>query len=281
MELLEGKIIAKRLRERIKNMVTTIVDKSDKRPKLVTIFIGNDPASEWYNKSIKKACDNVGIDYELHEYSTIEYKWAVELIKKLNEDEDVSGILINQPLPAGLKDIVELINPEKDIEGITPKNLGNLLLNKETHIPCTPQAVVTIIDDYKINLAGMKVCILGRSNIVGRPLSIMLSHRDSTVTLCHSKTNNLEKELYSADMVIVAIGRAKFVKKDWIKNGAIVIDVGTNYVNDKLVGDVDFDNVKDKASKITPVPGGVGGLTNIILLKNCVEAFIKQANITI
>ncbi len=278
MELLEGKPIVKSLNERIKLMIDALAAKTNLLPKLVTIFIGHDTASEWYNKSIKKACDKVGMEYQLYEYSSIEYKWALDLINQLNQDDSVHGILINQPLPEGYQEIIEEMHPDKDIEGVTAQNLGKLLLNKETHVPCTPKAVMTIIDDYRINVDGLKVCIIGRSNIVGKPLSIMLTHRNATVTLCHSKTKNLSAEAHSADLVIAAVGKPKFVQADWVKQDAIVIDVGTNYSDNGLVGDVDFDSVKEKASKITPVPGGVGGLTNIILLKNCVEAFMKQKN---
>lgn len=279
MQLLEGKALSIRLNDRLIKMVDLLIEKTKAQPKLVTVFIGHDTASEWYNKSIKKACENVGIDYELFEYSSIEFQWAKDLIVRLNQNPDIHGILINQPLPDGFQSIVEMIDPEKDVEGVTAHSLGCLILNQEIHVPCTPQAVMTLIDDYKIDLTGLKVCMLGRSNIVGKPLSIMLTQRNATVTLCHSKTSNLEHEVQSADVVIVAVGKPKFVKKDWIKEGAIVIDVGTNYSGNGLVGDVDFESVKEKVSMITPVPGGVGGLTNIILLKNCVEAFKRQKGI--
>jgi len=280
MILLEGKEIANRLQERIKEMVVSLSEQAKLTPKLVTLFIGQDTASQWYNKSIKKACEKVGIEYELFEYSTIELDWVTNLLTKLNEDHSTHGILINQPLPETFKPIVEMIHPDKDIEGVTAQNLGHLLLNDDCLVPCTPLAIMTLIDDYKIDLTGLKVCIIGRSNIVGKPLSIMLTHRNATVTLCHSKTKNIAKEVSSADMIIAAVGLPQFVKQDWVKEGAIVIDVGTNYTDAGLVGDVDFNSVKEKASMITPVPGGVGGLTNIILLKNCVEAFMKQTAVS-
>ena len=281
MELLEGKPIANRLTEEVKTEIETLKTKTGANPKLVTVHIGDDSASEWYNKSIKKGCEKVGIDYELFRHPDINIEEAKALISKLNSDNNIHGILINQPLPKGFHPIVEMIDPLKDIEGVTAQSLGRLLLNEETHIPCTPLAVMTILDEYNIALNGVKVCLIGRSNIVGKPLSILLTQRNATVTLCHSKTKDLENEIKMADMVIAAIGKPKYVKKEWVREGTIVIDVGTNYSESGLVGDVDFDGVKEKASKITPVPGGVGGLTNIILLKNCVEAFMRQKQVSI
>ncbi|MDH4129978.1 MAG: bifunctional 5,10-methylenetetrahydrofolate dehydrogenase/5,10-methenyltetrahydrofolate cyclohydrolase, partial [Spirochaetota bacterium] len=265
--------------DQIKNKINSLFAKTNCYPRLSTIFIGGDLASDWYNKSIKKACEKVGIEYEIFEYDSIGLDKATDLINRLNNDSKVNGILINQPLPENVKYITEMIDPEKDIEGITAKSLGKLLLNHSTHVPCTPLAVMKLIDEYKINLTGQKICILGRSNIVGKPLSIILTQRNATVTLCHSKTKDLEKEIYSADIVIAAIGKVKFVKGDWIRKDTIVIDVGTNYTDNGLVGDVDFDSAKDKASMITPVPGGVGSLTNVILLSNCLDAFTKQSKL--
>ena len=276
MLLLEGKSIAKKLTNEIKDQINLLFEKTKYYPKLSTIFIGGDPASEWYNNSIKKACERVGIEYEIFKYNSIELDKAQELIYRLNNESSVNGILINQPLPDNVKSIPEMIDSDKDIEGITAKNLGKLILKQDTHIPCTPLAVMTLIDEYEINLTGRKICMLGRSDIVGKPLSILLTQRNATVTLCHSKTNNLENEIRSADIVIAAIGKSMFVKGEWIKENAIVIDVGTNYTDNGLVGDVDFDSAKEKASMITPVPGGVGSLTNIILLKNCLDAYIMQ-----
>ncbi len=276
MTLLEGKPIAKRLSDELKLIVESLIETTNIRPKLVTVNLGDDSASEWYNKSIEKACKKVGIDYELYAQANKSLEEASELISGLNKDESVHGMLINQPLPKELHGVIELMNPEKDIEGSTAVNLGRLILKQKTHIPCTPQAVMTIIDEYKIDLTGLKVCMLGRSNIVGKPLSILLTQRNGTVTLCHSKTRNLEKELLSSDVIVAAIGKAHYVKADWVKNDAIIIDVGTNYTDNGLVGDVDFESVKEKATMITPVPGGVGSLTNVMLLENCVEAFRQQ-----
>ncbi|GMT49019.1 MAG: bifunctional protein FolD [bacterium] len=278
MTLLEGKPIAKQLSEKLKIIVERLIETTNTTPKLVAVNLGDDSASEWYNRSIEKACGKVGIDYELYTQENKSLKEASELIKELNNDNSVHGILINQPLPKELHGVIEWIAPEKDIEGATAVNLGRLLLQQKTHIPCTPRAVMTIIDEYHIDLTGLKVCMLGRSNIVGKPLSLLLTERNGTVTLCHSKTKVLEKELLSSDVIVVAIGKAHYVKAEWVKNDAVIIDVGTNYTDNGLVGDVDFESVKEKASMITPVPGGVGSLTNVMLLENCIEAFQQQVS---
>ncbi len=278
MTLLEGKPIAKRLSDELKFIVESLIETTNTTPKLVTVNLGEDSASEWYNKSIEKACKKVGIQYESYAYTNKSLIEASELIIKLNKEAGVHGILINQPLPKELHGVIELIAPEKDIEGVTAVSLGRLILKQKTHIPCTPLAVMTIIDEYQIDLTGLKVCMLGRSNIVGKPLSILLTERNGTVTLCHSKTKDLEKELLSSDVIVAAIGKAHYVKTEWVKDDAVIIDVGTNYTDDGLTGDVDFESVKEKASMITPVPGGVGSLTNIMLLENCIEAFRQQVS---
>ncbi len=276
MQILDGKALAIKLKEEIKQKVQTIIHNKNIYPKLVIICIGDDPASQGYNRSIRKTCENVGINCDLLEYKTLDLEEAKHIIHQLNNDSTVHGILINQPLPNDLSNIVEYIDSKKDVEGVTAKSLGLLLLNQDTLIPCTPKAVIRIIDEYKIDLTGKKVCLIGRSNIVGKPLSILLTQKNATVILCHSKTKDLPNEVYSADVVVAAIGQPSFVKGEWIKEQAIVIDVGTNYTENGLIGDVDFKSAKEKASMITPVPGGIGSLTNIMLMENCFKAILLK-----
>lgn len=275
--LLEGKTIAKRIREELKEKVQSILDKGLKTPKLVTVHIGTDTASEWYNKSIKKACETVGIKYELIAHEDISFTEAVKLIEDLNNNDDIHGILINQPLPDHVSNLPSYLSPLKDIEGVTAGNLGKLMLGEKTHIPCTPLAVMTIVEEYGIDLTGKRVLMLGRSNIVGKPLSLLLTQQNATVTLCHSRTKDLPERIKESEVVVAAIGKSKFVQGDWLQEGSIVLDVGTNYSEDgKLVGDVDFESAEKKAGKITPVPGGVGSLTNVLLLRNCLDAYEDQ-----
>lgn len=277
MVLLEGKSITKRIREELTEKVQSIKDSGLKTPKIVTVHIGTDSASEWYNKSIKKACENVGMGYELIAHKEISFDDAVKLIEELNNNEDIHGILINQPLPDHVQNLPSYLSPLKDIEGVTAANLGKLVLGEKTHIPCTPLAVMTIIEEYKIDLSGKRVLMLGRSNIVGKPLSLLLTQKNATVSLCHSKTKDLPDRIKESEVVVAAIGRAKYLQGDWLQEGAVVLDVGTNYSEDgKLVGDVDFESAEKKADMITPVPGGVGSLTNILLLRNCLDAYEDQ-----
>lgn len=272
--IMDGKALAKKIREKIKEEVDKLKEKNI-FPKLAVIMVGEDPASKVYVRNKSKACNDVGIEYEeflLNENTTMEE--LLNLIKKLNERKDVHGILLQSPIPKPL-DIYtafETIDFRKDVDGFHPINIGRLALNRQTFISCTPHGVMKLLEEYNINLEGANVVILGRSNIVGKPLAQCLLNKDATVTICHSKTKNVGEITKNADIVISAIGKARFVSSDMIKENAVVIDVGINRLETGLVGDVDFENVSKKASYITPVPGGVGPMTIAMLLHNVVIA---------
>ena len=240
-------------------------------------------ASKVYVRNKSRACKEIGIDYE--EYmlkSDITQEDLISLIQRLNQDKTVNGILLQSPIPHNL-DINEAfkeISEQKDVDGFNPINVGKLILNQDTFVSCTPYGIMKIFEEYNIDLAGKNVVILGRSNIVGKPLMACCLNKHATVTICHSKTNNLEEKSKNADILISAIGKANFVKENMVKDGAVVIDVGINRdENNKIVGDVDFENVKNKASYITPVPGGVGPMTIAMLMNNVIKATIKQQSI--
>ena len=272
--IMDGKELSKKIRAEIKEEVEKL-NKKNIFPKLAVIMVGNDLASKVYVKSKNKACKEVGIEYEeflLDE--NIKMEELLEVIEKLNSRDDIHGILLQSPIPNQL-DIYtafETIDFRKDVDGFNPINIGRLALKRYTFISCTPYGVMKLFKQYKINLKGANVVILGRSNIVGKPLSQCLLNEDATVTICHSKTKNIEEITKNADIVISAIGKPRFVKENMIKKGAVVIDVGINRLEEGLVGDVDFEKVKEKASYITPVPGGVGPMTIAMLLHNVVIA---------
>ena len=243
-------------------------------------MVGDDKASKIYVKNKSKACNEIGIQYE--EYlldKNINQNELIELIEKLNNDKTVHGILLQSPVPDGL-DINEAfrkISPEKDVDGFNPTNVGKLALNQDTFVSCTPYGIMRMFEAYNIDLEGKKVVIIGRSNIVGKPLMQCCLNKNATVTICHSRTKNVKEHVKDADVVISAIGKPEYVTADMVKDGAIVIDVGINRTEDgKIVGDVDFENVSKKASYITPVPGGVGPMTIAMLMNNVIKACNKQ-----
>ena len=272
--IMDGKALAKEIREDIKKEVEQLKN-NNIFPKLAVIMIGEDSASKVYIKNKSKACDEVGIEFE--EFLLPEQTTMVELlnlINELNSRKDIHGILLQSPVPKHL-DItkaIETIDYRKDVDGFTTINVGKLVLDEDTFIPCTAQGIIKLLEKYSIDLEGKNIVILGRSNIVGKPLIQCLLNKDATVTICHSKTKNIEEITKNADILISAIGKPKFVTADMIKEGAAVIDVGINRTEDGIVGDIDFENVKEKASYITPVPGGVGPMTIAMLLHNVVKA---------
>lgn len=277
--ILDGKELAKKTRINLKTECEKLKEKGI-IPKLAVIMIGDDEASKVYVRNKSRACNEIGIEYE--EYilkSDITQEELISLIQKLNKDKNVNGILLQSPIPNNL-DINEAfkeISEEKDVDGFNPINVGKLILNQDTFVSCTPYGIMKIFEEYNIDLAGKNVVILGRSNIVGKPLMACCLNKHATVTICHSKTNELEEKAKNADILISAIGKANFVKENMVKDGAVVIDVGINRdENNKIVGDVDFENVKNKASYITPVPGGVGPMTIAMLMNNVIKATIKQ-----
>lgn len=272
--IMDGKALSKKIREQVRVEVEQLKEKHI-FPKLAVIMVGQDPASKVYVRNKSKACLDTGIAYEeflLDE--NINMEELLNVIKDLNARKDIHGILLQSPIPKPLDiyNAFETIDYRKDVDGFHPINIGRLTLKRQTFISCTPHGVMKLLEEYRIPLKGANVVILGRSNIVGKPLAQCLLNADATVTVCHSKTKNIEKITKNADIVISAIGKPKFVTKDMIKENAVVIDVGINRLETGLVGDVDFEEVEKKASYITPVPGGVGPMTIAMLLHNVVIA---------
>lgn len=277
--LIDGKELAKKIRNKLKIECNELKTKGISS-KLAVIMIGNDPASKIYVRNKSKACEDVGIEYkEFILEEDVNQEELIKLIEKLNEDKTVNGILLQSPIPQNLdiNEAFKIIRPEKDIDGFNPINVGRLVLNQDTFVSCTPYGIMKMFEEYNIDLTGKNVVILGRSNIVGKPLIHCCLNRNATVTVCHSKTENLEEKVKEADVLISVIGKAKFVTENMIKQGAVVIDVGINRLeNGKIVGDVDFENVKEKTSYITPVPGGVGPMTIAMLMNNVIKATKRQ-----
>lgn len=284
MQIIDGKALAKRIRENLKAEVDELKSQGI-IPKLAVILVGEDPASQIYVRNKSKACNEVGIEFEeiiLSEETTMEE--LLNIIDNLNERKDITGILLQSPIPKHL-DINEAfrrISPEKDVDGFNPINVGKLCLNQDTFVSCTPYGIMKMLEAYGVDPRGKHAVILGRSNIVGKPMSLCLLNKDATVTICHSKTQNLKEITKQADILVAAIGKKHFVTADMVKDGAVVIDVGINRTEEGLFGDVDFENVKEKASLITPVPGGVGPMTIAMLLNNVVKGtrnlFVENLN---
>lgn len=273
--IIDGRALAKKIRIELKEECNELKNKGI-TPKLAVIMIGDNPASKVYVKNKSKACDEIGIDYEefLLGESTTQSELN-ELIKKLNEDRNINGILLQSPIPEHLNinEAFKSITFIKDVDGFTPSSVGKLVIGEDTFISCTPYGVLKMFEEYNIDLTGKNVVILGRSNIVGKPLLQVCLNKNATVTICHSKTQDLKEYTKRADIIIAAIGKSKFVTEDMVKQDAVVIDVGINRGEDgKLTGDVDFENVEKKASYITPVPGGVGPMTIAMLMSNVIKA---------
>lgn len=279
--IIDGKKLAQKTRTNLK-IECEELKKKGINPKLAVILVGNDGASKVYVKNKSIACQEIGIEYE--EYllnEDINQEELINLIEKLNKQKDIHGILLQSPIPTHLdiNQAFEAISPKKDVDGFNPINVGKLSLNQDTFVSCTPYGIMKMFEEYNIKLEGKNVTIIGRSNIVGKPLLQCCINKNATVTMCHSKTNNLEQYTKNADILIAAMGKAKFIKENMVKDGVVVIDVGINRGQDgKLTGDVDFENVEKKASYITPVPGGVGPMTIAMLMNNVIKA-AKQFNI--
>ncbi|MFH1653811.1 MAG: bifunctional methylenetetrahydrofolate dehydrogenase/methenyltetrahydrofolate cyclohydrolase FolD [Pseudomonadota bacterium] len=274
--ILDGKSLA----NEIKDSLCAEIKGFQNPPHLSVILIGDDPASKIYVGHKEKACNKIGLkstSYRLK--ADVPQEEVDSLIDKLNCDVNVHGILLQLPLPSHLDSfsLISRIDPKKDVDCFTPVNLGNLLRGLSYFEPCTPAGIIALLEKYDVECKGKKAVILGRSNIVGKPMALMLLKKDATVTICHSKTAFIDKEIKNADIIVAAIGKSRLVQKEWIKNGAVVIDVGMNRLPDgTLTGDVDFDAVKEVASMITPVPGGVGPMTIAMLMKNTVKAYKEQ-----
>lgn len=274
-EIIDGKELAKKVRKDLRSDVKKLKEKGI-NPKLAVIMVGDDPGSQVYVKNKSKACEKVGIEFEefLFDSDTSE-ETLLEVIQKLNLDDSIHGILLQSPVPKhiNINKAFRTILPEKDVDGFNPINVGNLSIGEDAFISCTPYGIVKMLEEYNIETVGKNAVILGRSNIVGKPMIQCMLNKNSTVTVCHSKTKNIEEIIRNADIVIAAIGKPQFVKADMVKDGAVVIDVGINRLeNGTIVGDVDYENVAKKASYITPVPGGVGPMTIAMLLTNVVKA---------
>jgi methylenetetrahydrofolate dehydrogenase (NADP+) / methenyltetrahydrofolate cyclohydrolase len=280
-QILDGKLLAAQLKERLIEEIKHLRSSTHEIPRVFSIVVGNDPASLSYAASQQKTAQSVGIHYELQNFKADSSQEDVlNLIDELNSYDHVHGIIVNKPLPAQMnfKTIINAIAPYKDIEGMNLMNFGMLLMGEDGIFPCTPAAALELLKSSGVNLKGKHAIVIGRSEIVGKPVALLLLKEDMTVTICHSKTIDLPFVVHDADVVIAALGKPGFVKGEWIKNGAIVIDVGINQVDGKLVGDVDFASAQSKASYITPVPGGVGPVTAVMLMNNAVKAFKLQTS---
>ena len=274
--IIDGKKEAAILKESVKKEINLIHSKVNKAPGLAVILIGAFAPSQIYVKNKEKATKEVGIRSNIIKYpENVSEKEILNKIVELNQDKEVSGILVQLPLPKQIdkEKIINLIEPSKDVDGFNPINVGNLASGFKSIVPCTPLGCLLLIKKIENNLSGKHAVIIGRSNLNGKPMAQLLLKEDCTVTITHSKTKNLKDECIKADILIAAVGIANLVKKDWVKNGSIVIDVGINKINGKIVGDVSFDEVKDKVKAISPVPGGVGPMTIACLLKNTLECF--------
>ena len=275
MELIDGKVISQTIKDELKSRVAELKRRGH-GGSLAVIQVGNDPASSIYVKNKKKACEYIGIgsvSYELSE-NTSEAQ-LLKIIDELNNKPEIIGILVQLPVPAHINEdkIIRAISPKKDVDGFHVENVGALCVGERGFVSCTPAGVIQLLKRSNVEIAGRHCVVVGRSNIVGKPMALLMLRENATVTICHSKTQNLKEICKSADILIAAVGRPRMINHEYIKEGAVVIDVGIHRdENNKMCGDVDFDDVKDMVSKITPVPGGVGPMTIAMLMNNCVEA---------
>ena len=276
MQIIDGKKVSANVKERVRLECERLVKEHGVTPGLAVVIVGDDPASRVYVNNKKKACELVGFkseEYALPAETTQEE--LLSLVDTHNNKDDINGILVQLPLPKHLDDksVIERISPKKDVDAFHAVNVGKIMLGEYDFLPCTPAGVMEMLHQYEIPVEGKQCVVIGRSNIVGKPMGMLLLHENGTVTICHSRTKNLKEVCQRADILVAAVGRAKFVTADMVKDGAVVIDVGMNRdENGKLCGDVDFENVKDKCSYITPVPGGVGPMTIATLMKNTIKA---------
>lgn len=275
-DLIDGKKVSEDTRKIISEKVSKLKDEKGVTPGLAAVLVGENPASDIYVRNKRKACEKVGIFSEEHRLpaETTEEE-LLELVNGLNNDDKIHGILVQLPLPDHINDanILRAVTPLKDVDGFHPENVGLLVSGNPRFISCTPYGIIKMLEYYNIDIKGKEAVVVGRSNIVGKPVSMLLLHQHATVTICHSRTRDLGEVTRRADILVAAIGRANMITEDMVKEGAVVIDVGINRKDDgKLTGDVDFDNVKNKTSFITPVPGGVGPMTITMLLWNTLES---------
>ena len=275
-ELISGKVVSEKLRQEIRLDVAEYIKECGRIPGLAVVLVGDDPASAVYVRNKHKACLEVGINsFEINMPTETTEDELLSVIDKLNADDAVDGILVQLPLPRHINEenVINRINPEKDVDAFSPSNVGRIVIGKYSFLPCTPAGVMALLDHYNIDIEGKRCVVIGRSNIVGKPMALLLLERNGTVTVCHSRTKNISEITAEADIIVCAVGRAGFLRGDMVKQGAVVIDVGINRNADgKLCGDVAFDEVAEIASYITPVPGGVGPMTITMLMKNTLSA---------
>lgn len=280
--IIDGKKVSAQVKEQVRIETEELVKKGIK-PGLAVIIVGDDPASRVYVNNKKKACEKVGfLSKEFALPATTTQEELLALVNELNEDKEINGILCQLPLPKGLdeKAVIEAISPLKDVDAFHASNVGKIMIGDYDFLPCTPAGVMEMLHSYNIPVEGKECVVIGRSNIVGKPMAMLLLHENGTVTITHSRTKNLKEVTKRADILVAAIGKPKFVTADMVKEGAVVIDVGMDRdENGKLCGDVDFENVKEKCSAITPVPGGVGPMTIAVLMKNTLKACKIQNNL--
>ena len=281
MQIIDGKKISQEIKDEVKEEVAQLKAEG-KDIALAVIQVGADPASSVYVRNKKRACEYVGIEsvsYELPEETTQEELMAI--VDKCNKDPKINGILVQLPLPKHLDEdeVLLAIDPKKDVDGFHPVSVGNMVIGEKGFLPCTPAGVIQLLKRSGVEIDGKECVVVGRSNIVGKPVALLCLQKNATVTIAHSKTKNLKEVCQRADVLIAAVGRAKMINSDYVKEGAVVLDVGINRdENNKLCGDVDFEDVKDKVYAITPVPGGVGPMTIAMLMNNCVEAALRMNN---
>lgn len=276
---LSGKELALSRKENLKEEIKKAVAEGKRQPTLASVIVGEDGGSLSYIKGQKKVSEELGIKYDMRTFnSTITEEELIKEIKDLNSNETIDGIIVQLPLPAHLNEdkILSYIHADKDVDGLTDVNFGKFCKGREAFIPCTARSILNLIKSTEEKLEGKKTVVLGRSNIVGKPVAMLLLGEHTTVSICHSRTENMEEICRSADILISAMGQPAYIKKDFIKPGAIVIDVGTTMVEGKVRGDVDFDDVSQVAGYITPVPGGVGAMTTTMLMENTYEAWLKN-----
>ena len=281
LKILNGKELALKLNLELKDKISSFIKTSGINPKLAAVLVGDDPASKLYINIKRKTCSEIGIVSILIDLDkNITKSKLLDEIEKLNKDKSVHGILLQLPLPRDLQpytsEFIEQIDPIKDVDGLHPINRGKLFDYNEDFVPCTPKGIITLLEHYNIEIQGKNVVIINRSNLVGKPLIFMLLKRNATVTVCHSYTKNLDGYTKKADILIVAVGKSKFITKEKVKEGVVIVDVGISRENGKLSGDVDFEGVFDKCSWITPNPGGIGPMTVSFLLQNTFNAYKKQ-----
>jgi len=276
MQILDGKALAKKIEDNVIQEVTKLKNEADITPGLAVILVGQDPASAAYVSMKKKACDRMGFYSVSHEMPEDISQEAIEnTIMMMNDNPNIDGILVQLPLPSHIDTtkILELVDPAKDVDGFHPYNVGRLVTNLDGFVPCTPLGVMELLAEYNINVKGKNCCVVGASNIVGKPMASLLLNADATVEICHIFTDDLKKHTLNADIILVGVGVIDLIKEDMVKDGVIIVDIGINRAkNGKLVGDVDFENVSKKCSYITPVPGGVGPMTIAMLMSNTLKA---------